>query len=167
MPAPIADWSQVKATAIGTGSLKDAAQHHQVSYKAVKMRASREKWPVGQRVHKMAREAQDLANHAIVQCSQGRVTSVTSAAEALESTLKQRQNHTKLGLSLFAARAARVASKLPQDKLLARAGEVKAVADIASKVWPEVQGDTGMHVSFFSITTEHAEQGPIIDVTPE
>lgn len=95
------------------------------------------------------------------------VTGVTSPGDALENTLKERQNHTKLGLSLFAARAARVASKLPQDKLLARAGEVKAVADIASKVWPEVQGDTGMHVSFFSITTEQASEGPIIDVTPE
>lgn len=164
MPSPVADWSQVKATAISTGSLKEAATQHGISHDSVKQRAKRESWPVGYRIHKIARAAQEAANASIIQCSKGAVTHVTSAADAIANTLKEGANATKLGLTAYAARMAEQAAL---RGVLEEAPLYKAVADIHGKMHPEVTADTGMHVSFFSITTEQASEGPIIDVTPE
>lgn len=134
MPAQVADWPAVKATAIHCGSLKEAAKSHDVEYDAVRQRAKREEWPVGRRVHKLARQAQEAADAQIIRASSGTVTSVTSAAQAAINTLAERQNETKMGLSGYVARMAKQGSS---SGVLEEAPLYKAVADIAGKVWPE------------------------------
>lgn len=87
-------------------------------------------------------------------------------AKALENVLKERQNHTKLGLSLYAARASRVASRIPKHELLEHAPSVKAIADIAAKVWPE-QGIPSMRISMFGSSGIDVESLPEAHVTLE
>lgn len=162
MPAQVADWSEVKATAIATGSLTEAAELHQVSYDAVKMRASREQWPVGRRVHKLAQQAQEAANTQIIRASKGAVTSVTSAADAIAATLAEGAKQTKLGLTAYTARMAQQAAT---QGLLEEAPLYKAVADIHGKMHPETTGDSGVTLQFFAITGQQEPvERPVIDV---
>lgn len=162
-PALLSDWSQVKATAIATGSLKEAADAHQISYEAVRMRASREQWPVGQRVVKIAREAQEQAEQAVALARGGNVTPVTKAADAVAFALADRQKRTKLGLAGYTARMAKQAH---QTGTIEQAPLYKAVADIAGKVWPEQAQDVGVSLSFFSvsISTQQREEKPVLDI---
>lgn len=142
MPALSADWPQVKGTAIATGSLKTAAEHHGVSYDALKMRASRESWPVGRRVHAMAQSAREAAHAQIVKVT-GNVTSVTSTADALQSVLSENKKRTKVAQSRYLARASEELDKTPDTELLSVTDAALQLATMASKVYPEDQHGTG------------------------
>lgn len=146
MPAQVADWDQVKATAIATGSMIEAADRHGIKYEAVRQRACREQWPVGRRVFEQAKQAQVLAHQAIVKQSGGTVTSVTSAAEALEESLADGSRRTRIGLTRYAARMAEQAA---EGGNLEEAPLLKAVADIHSKMHPQANGDQTTVLSFF------------------
>ena len=162
MSQTIADWPQVKATAIATGSLKAAAEAHGISHDSVKQRAKREEWPVGRRALKMAAEAQAHANSQIIKASQGTVTRVTSASDALAATLAEGAKETKLGLTKYAARMAKQAA---DSGLLEEAPLYKAVADIHGKMHPEQQDADRVPMNFFSITVnQEREEKPVIDV---
>ncbi len=129
MPETATNWPDVKATTIATGSMQQAAEQHGVSYEAVRQRASREKWPVGRRVHQQAQAAREAANTQMIRASQGRVTSVTSAADALSNVLLEDGNATKLAGMRYARRTIEAAAKLAEDeplKALVSAGDVKA-----------------------------------------
>lgn len=137
MPAPVTDWEQVKATAIATGNLKDAADAHGIEYGAVRVRAHRENWPVGRRVIVQAKAAQAVMNEQIARAnaSQGKtVTPVTSTADALANALRDGANATRIGLTKYAARMAKQADERGS---LEEAPLYKAVADIHGKMHPE------------------------------
>jgi hypothetical protein len=51
----------------------------------------------------------------------------------------ERKEQTRLHLSRYTVKASAEASKLEGEELLAAAPSVKAVADVAGKVWPEQQ----------------------------
>lgn len=155
MPAQVADWSQVKATAIALGNLLHAAEQHGISYESVRVRAHREQWPVGRRVHKLAQQAQDQAHKQIVLASRGTVTSVTSTAQALENTLREGANETRIGLTRYAAKMAKQAA---DTGILEQAPLYKAVADIHAKIHPSA---AEMHVRI------SGSSSPIIDIDAE
>lgn len=140
MPAPLnVDWSGLRAASVAVG-IREACRQatadlppdeaKRFTERAMK-RCSREKWLT------QAAEAKQVAVSASPQTLSA---NVRTGADSVANTLKERENHTKLGLSMFTARAARVAAKLPKEKLLKSANEVKAVADIAGKVWPQEAG---------------------------
>lgn len=169
MPSAVADWSQVKATAIHRGSLKEAAEAHGLNYPSVRMRASREEWPVGRRVQKTVQAAQAMMESQIIKASGGRVASVTSSAEAAEIMLKEGAINTRLDLTRYAARMAKQAG---DAGLLEEAPLYKAVADIHGKMHPEVAEDHSTHLSFFSVSMDRPGEpssDPVehaIDITP-
>lgn len=105
MPAPIADWSEVKATAIATGNLQRAAELHGLPYDAVRQRSSREKWPVGFRVHKAVTEAKAAVTAQVQAATQGRVTVVT-AADAIAEVNKENGRRGRAALLRYGARSA-------------------------------------------------------------
>lgn len=167
MPAQVADWPQVKATAIGTGSLKEAADAHGIEYGAVRVRAHREEWPVGRRVHKLAQQAQELASAQIIRASGGRVTGVTSAADALTTILAENKKRTKLALSSYLGDASEELQRVP-DKLSVTDAALQ-LATMASKVYPEDHQEAQVSLQFFSITqeragTEYASEHQVFDL---
>jgi hypothetical protein len=144
MPEAIAHWPDVKATAIATGSLKDAAAAHSLPYSAVKMRASREQWPVGQRVHKQAREAQAAASQQI-----------TLASDAIANTLEKDGKAAKLAsmrLAKLTLEAAAERAEHDPERELARAGDAKAMLQTAAIAgnW-QASSESGMSLQLFSI----------------
>lgn len=158
MPAPLAvDKEQVRMLVLAVG-VREAARQLGIKEATVQDWSATGKWL-----------AQTRSIPAIIAAPvySGRPTNPTKPADALQKVLVERQNHTKLGLSLFTARAARAASRLPKEALLANAADVKAVADIASKVWPEQAADHSLHLSFFRLSAEREEaavERPVIDV---
>lgn len=152
MPATVADWPQVKLTAISTGSLKEAADAHGVEYGAVRVRAHREEWPVGRRAIKAASQAQQMMESQIIKASGGAVTSVTSAETAIEKILSERRERTKLAQSQYLAKASERLAEVSDDELLEHAPVGKTLAEMASKVYPETTVDQSTHLSFFSVS---------------
>jgi hypothetical protein len=99
MPAAIhADWSQVRDTAVALQSIKLAAQEHGVPYEAARMRASREKWPVGQRLAKVITDAKQVHASAVAKANPNAVTSVTSTSDVLQKQLEAGHNPAILSL---------------------------------------------------------------------
>lgn len=165
MPPQVAHWPDVKATAIATGSLREAAEAHGISHDAVRQRACREEWPVGQRVHKMLQAAQEQANTQMSRASKGAVTHVTSAADALQSVLAENKRRSQVALSSYVAKTSEHADTLSGEEALAQAPSVKAVADIYGKVWPDQQGTPGISLNFFTLSQDRDDaERPIIDV---
>jgi hypothetical protein len=161
MPPTVANWPDVKATAIHTGSLLEAAEIHGIKYETVRQRACREKWPVGRRVHQQLQQAQEAAATQIIRASHGNVTSVTSASEAALATLADGARRTKLGLTKYAARMAEEAA---ETGTLEEAPLYKAVADIHGKMHPEANGEDRVGLMFFEIRVSQPDESPIIDV---
>lgn len=154
MPALSADWPEVKATAIATGSLKEAAEAHGVSYAATRQRAKRECWPVGQRPakaltearaahHEQIQRANKVATRSVTQAVTPPVTRVTTAAQAAETVLARRKESSRLSLSRYAQRALATAATLPRGKLLAEAANVKAAAGAYAIAHPDPVGASG------------------------
>lgn len=152
MPAAIADWKSVKAHAIATGSLKEAADAFGLEEGTVRVRAHREEWPVGRRVQVMAEQAQAQAHAQIVKNNGGNVTAVTSAADAVANTLLERRNRTKLAQSEYLARASEKLADVDEEKLLLHVQDGKALADMAAKVHPEADSNSHMSLNFFSLS---------------
>lgn len=145
MPAAItADWEAVKTTAIALNSIKDASEQHQVSYKAAKMRASRESWPVGQRLAKnVVQVKQELAN-GIQKANPNQVTTVTSSANALVNHFLQTKQKSRTNLAKYVLNGSKIAARSRSP--LSDAGKVKDLASVMEKVWPEekVKNDSGL-----------------------
>lgn len=129
MPPPSTDnWEAVKATAIALNSIKLAAEQHGVGYEAARQQASREKWPVGRRPAKAAKEAQQFAHAQLVKVSPRAVTSVTSTADALSNVLAEDSRETRISLS----KAARQLAKKGETADLSEAGDVLQVGKLAA-----------------------------------
>lgn len=143
MPAQVADWSEVKATAIATGSLEKAAEKHGIKATAVRKRAQREEWPVGRRVHKLAQEAKAVAHAQIIKSSNGTVTSVTSASDALSEVLAEDSKETRISLS----RAARNLARQAETADLSQAGDALQTGKLAALTHGWSEGGKGSQVS--------------------
>jgi hypothetical protein len=131
MPAPIADWSEVKATAISTGNLQRAAELHGISYGAVRVRAHREGWPVGHRVTTALQEAKAAVTAQIVKATEGRVTPVT-AADALAEANADNSRRSRAAALRYSARTLEHAADLDPETALASASDVSSVVKVAS-----------------------------------
>ncbi len=142
-----ADWSEVQATAIMTGSLKEAAEAHGVSYAATRQRAAREAWPVGQRPAKALAEAKAAHAAAVATVTRQPVTNVTSAVRAAVNVHERRRESGKLSMGKYAQRALARAATLPSGKLLAEAQNVKAVAGVYATAYPEKQANPQVMVN--------------------
>jgi hypothetical protein len=164
MPALSADWEAVKTTAIALGSLKRAADEHGISYESVRMRASREGWPIGHRVQKQLRAAQSLAKAQIVQGGSP-VTAVTSSAAVLASVGER----TKAALAHSVLKGAEATKELDGHDVLASARNIKELAATGALLhgWSgdvqRVQVNVFASIQGSSEPVEH-EEGPIIDV---
>lgn len=158
MPALSADWPEVKGTAIATGSLKQAAAHHGVSYDALKMRASREEWPVGRRVHKLAQDAKTIAREQIIRASGGAVTSVTSTADALLSVLSDNKRRTKLAQSSYLVKASEKLDQVADP--LEYTDAALQLATMVTKVYPEDHQEAAVSLQFFSIVQDRSSVEP-------
>lgn len=155
MPAAIpADWSAIAALAASGHTLEDLSEQFGINFNTMKARCRRGGW-------KLAREV--VQAERVERATDAKPTA-RNGVDVVAQTLAQRHKHTKLGLSMFTARAARVASKLPKKELLENAPAVKAVADIAGKVWPEETGGDHVALQFFSISVQPSEQAAVIDV---
>lgn len=154
MPAPLAvDKEQVRMLVLAVG-VREAARQTGINENTVLDWSSRGNW--------LAEVRPTPAKFALPASMRGAIAPI-SPADALQNTLNDRHKHTKLGLSLFTARAARMASKLPKEALLANAADVKAVADIAGKVWPE-QVRPSLRISMFAHQVEvESVEHPVID----
>lgn len=99
MPAAVhADWSQVRDTAVALQSIKLAALEHGVSYDSARTRASRENWPVGQRLGKIITEAKQTHAKAVSLANPEAATSVTSTSDILQKGLEAGHNPAILTL---------------------------------------------------------------------
>lgn len=116
MPPPsTSDWPAVKATAIARNSIKEAADLHSVPYTAAKMRASREKWPVGQRTAQAVEKAKQANREQLAKVSPASVTAVTSTSDALVTALAEDSQATRIGFSKAGRKAAEhLATLAPQ-----------------------------------------------------
>lgn len=135
-PAATANWEDVKATAIATGSLIDAAEHHGLKYETVRSRASREEWPVGRRVMQQLKAAQDAAHTQVQRAGKASVvsvkTSATSATEAISSVLEEDGRETRLALSKVARRSAEHAKTMTGKELIATSDKLLNVGKLAA-----------------------------------
>ena len=133
MPPPCTDnWEAVKATAIARNSIKEAADLHSVPYSAAKMRASREKWPVGQRTAKAVENARQANREQLAKVSPSSVTAVTSTSDALVTALVEDEKQTKHDLSKATRKAAGTLKRMPGAELVSEAQNLKHVAGTAA-----------------------------------
>lgn len=117
-PACTDDWNAVKNTAVALNSIKEAADLHNVPYKAAKMRASREKWPVGHRTAKAIANAVQVNRDQLAKTNPSSVTAVTTTSDALLSKLKETGESTKINLAKVAKHASEVLLKKKGNALL-------------------------------------------------
>lgn len=152
------DWPGI-AVAVASGvTLLEVSIQTGVKLSTVKSRSAREGW-------KRKAKAVQETNVAIAVEAKQMVPKAPNGVDVVAETLAQRQKHTRLGLSLFTVRAARVASRLPKKELLENAPAVKAVADVAGKVWPDQLVGEGCALQFFAITvSQEREEKPAINV---
>ena len=132
MPRPILptdQWEQVRDTAVACGSIKRAAEQHNVSYAAARQRARRERWPVASRLNTAIVKAKQAAAGSI-EAATGHVTRVTSASDALVNIMAEHEQKTKLSLSKASMNMAQQAETAP----LKAAGRVHEVAKTAALV---------------------------------
>jgi hypothetical protein len=131
MPAPIADWSEVKATAISTGNLQRAAELHGLPYDAVRQRSSREKWPVGHRLQRAVTEAKAAVTAQIVKASEGRVTVVT-AADAIASENAENGARSRSAALRYSARNLEHLADLPAEEGVLLAPQAASLVKVAA-----------------------------------
>ncbi len=134
MPAhPVADWPEVKATAIATGSFEQAAKLHGLKSGTVRQRAAREGWPVGPRVHEAAAEAVALSRAAIVatQAQSGIVTNVT-AAEALAAANAENGARSRSAALRYSARNLEHLADLPAEEGVLLAPQAASLVKVAA-----------------------------------
>lgn len=149
-PNPVAYWPDVKATAIATGSMDQAAKLHGIAPATVRQRARREGWPVGRRVHDQAQQARAAADAQIVRASAGTVTHVTSASDAALAANADNSRRGRSALLRYGAAAAEHAASLDGDAQLAAAPSVASVAKVLATAgdWGQQQAQA-VRVSIF------------------
>lgn len=140
MPAhPVADWPEVKATAIATGSFEEAAKLHGIAPATVRQRARREAWPVGPRLHQAAADAVALSRAAIVatQEQRGIVTNVTNgqkvsitAADALAAANADHSRRGRAALLRYGARSAEHLADLDPAEAVLLAPQAASVSKV-------------------------------------
>lgn len=136
MPAQVADWSEVKAFALSCGNLKQAADTFGIEYTAVRVRAHREKWPVGRRLQKNVTQAKETLQASIAKNRKtsvnSNVTPVTTASEALIVTLADYERRTKIALAKASAKGAEHVAESQGDEVVAAAADLKSLAGVAA-----------------------------------
>lgn len=81
-----------------------------------------------------------------------------SAVSALEKTLSERKERTKLAQSAYLAKASEKLADVADHQLLEHAPIGKTLAEMASKVYPETTVDQSTHLTFFSVTGARIEE---------
>ena len=154
MPAPCTtDWPAIRATAIALNSIKEAAARHSVPYTAAKKRASREQWPVGRRPARAVQEAKQLEQAQLAKVSPKSVTTVTSTADALESSLAENNEETRMSLSIAARNGARALAKMPGEDVVRKSGNFKDITTAAGHLhgWGNRENDAACATFVLSI----------------
>lgn len=146
MPAPlVADWSQVQAVAIALGSLRAAADRCKVSYDAVKQRAKREQWPIGDRAEVLRLEHTQAAidSGSTAQSVVSPPVTVT-AGQQIADHLRETGEKTRSALATALHRAAGAGAALPEREALAESQSLHNVAKAAALVhgWQQA-GESG------------------------
>lgn len=171
MPALSADWEAVKATAIACGNLKEAAEAHGISHESVRMRASREQWPVGRRVHIQAQQARQTAQQQLVKASGGAVTSVTSAADALQNVMADHSKKAKIALARAGRAAAEHFSAMDGQEIAIEAQNFKHIVAANDQIhgWngKTAANGAGILVNVQLLSMLSHDVSPAIDVTAE
>ncbi len=70
------------------------------------------------------------------------VSGVSKPADSLRDVIADRGKSSKLSLSRYVQRGAARLATLPASQLLTEAANAKAIAGVASQVWPEKTGGT-------------------------
>jgi formiminotetrahydrofolate cyclodeaminase len=154
MPPPCTDdWNAVKNTAVALNSIKEAAELHNVPYEAARMRASREKWPVGHRTAKAIANAVQVNRKQIAKANPNAVTAVTTTSDALISRLKEHGENTKQNLAEVAENASKVLLKKKGNALLKQHQAFKNFVSGSGQLhgWDEGKGSTGPTLNVLSI----------------
>jgi len=157
----------VKDTAISTGSLKEAARIHNVSYNAVKQKAYREKWPVGPRALKLAEAAVAHANDQVrksIRRAEGRNIIPKTTSTALAEIIVEKHGEYRLDMATTVASAAKHASTLPPSVQLKEARKLDSLASAGGKIFGTPDGQS-QRVSIFSIPQlKRVDPHDIIDI---
>ncbi len=159
MPAELdVDKEAVRVLVVAVG-VREAARQCNLNENTVLAWANRGGW-----LQSVA-DAKERARAGQLQRSTETILTVQSTAikpaDALAATLAEGIKETKLGLTAYTARMAKQAATSGN---LEEAPLYKAVADIHGKMHPEVTTDNSVHLQFFSISQERAEEGPVIDL---
>ena len=90
------------------------------------------------------------------------VTGVTNPASALQNTLLERRDKTKLGLSKWAARSSKHLSSLKGERAAASYAEAVGTAHVMSKLWPDQSGGSvriSMHAQQMAVAVQAEQLG--------
>lgn len=154
------NWEPIKATAIATGSLKEAARLHNVNYNSIKSAAVRYKWPVGQRALQQAQEAQEVANKQI-QIATGSAPITT--ADALAALVQEKHTAYRSSMATTIASAANHAESLTPQKQFAAARKLDSLASAGGKLFGTPDGQV-QRLSILAIPKLQRVEGDVIDV---
>ena len=128
MPKPLnVDWPAVRVLAVAVG-VREAARQMGISEDAVRQRSKREGWMASPKT---------VAQRALAKPVTSVSPNALSPADALANVFSERKHRTKLGLSKYAAEAAKRAGQSDGDLALSR--KVRDVAAVGSSLWPEGQ----------------------------
>ena len=149
MPAALLtpdQWQEVRATATATGSLKEAARLHGVSYPQTKVRAHRESWPTARRLNAATIAAKNqarerTAKEAIASRATDHATTATCAtltspdtATALEKHLRTTREEFQTFAASAVRNAARAASRLDDGEALKSSKKLADVVGAGTKL---------------------------------
>lgn len=148
-----ADWAEVCKTAIAIGSVSDAARQHGVTIAAATQRAKRENWPTGRRPWKEAQKAQDNARLSVKASNPTAVINVISTSEALQNTLSDDRNATKMAASRTARRAFEDCDTLEPSQIRSEAAKLRDLVTVAEKSQDWASNQQAVTVNVF-----HGEQ---------
>jgi hypothetical protein len=134
-------WEQIKtASAAGIG-LREIARKMNISEGTVLARAKRHCWT----------QQIQVATGQLAVMQSDAITPVKSLPQSLAAILSERKERSRLGLSRFAAEAAKQAAE-HRDKL-SISGKVKDVADVHKTLWPN-QPETNQILNLGTIRPE-------------
>jgi hypothetical protein len=125
MPKPLnVDWSAVRVLAVAVG-VREAARQMQISEDAVRQRSKREGWMTSARA---------AAQRALVKPVTSVSPDVVSPADALANALSNDSRETKLGLSAAARNAAKAFARMPGERVIDKAQQLRHVTASSSQV---------------------------------
>jgi hypothetical protein len=138
MPDPT-PWSDVETMIKAGVGVRETARQLGLDEERVKRQATRKGWSSQAPSARLVAAAE-----ALEQVRAEVVPNVPKAGDALANTLLERHGKSKLGLSKYVAR---VSESVGDEGDISQVHEVKALADIMAKVWPEQQGGTTVNVA--------------------